>query len=384
MGKLVIDRGNFTDLTSVSNLFIDEYMPNTNGEFVKIYLYLLRLVSGHSTEITTDALADLLCFTESDVERGLSYWERLGLISLSRDEDMHVNGIRMEAYTTNKFYVKSILNSSGSQISARAVGDTFYGNYEDVNSEPALIESIAPANAIPAKRKYTSKEISAFSKDPRVQQLTFLAQTYLGKTLNSNDVNSILYMIDGLNLSSDFIEYLMEMCISSGNNTLGSIEKSAVNYYKRGITTIDDIKFDTKIRKSIYKSVFKIFGLTDQNAAKKDVNYISKWTETYNFSEDIIVEACNRTIEHTHTASFPYADTILKGWYNNGITELSQVEQLDEEHAKEVSEKFSSLQTSKASNKSCSASLKKFKNMDERTYDSIELEKMLLSSTNRK
>ena len=191
-------------------------------------------------------------------------------------------------------------------------------------------------------------------------------------------------MIDGLNLSSDFIEYLMEMCISSGNNTLGSIEKSAVNYYKRGITTIDDIKFDTKIRKSIYKSVFKIFGLTDQNAAKKDVNYISKWTETYNFSEDIIVEACNRTIEHTHTASFPYADTILKGWYNNGITELSQVEQLDEEHAKEVSEKFSSLQTSKASNKSCSASLKKFKNMDERTYDSIELEKMILSSTNRK
>mgnify|MGYP002565139387 CR=1 FL=1 len=171
---------------------------------------------------------------------------------------------------------------------------------------------------------------------------------------------------------------------TSGNNTLGSIEKSAVNYYKRGITTIDDIKFDTKIRKSIYKSVFKIFGLTDQNAAKKDVNYISKWTETYNFSEDIIVEACNRTIEHTHTASFPYADTILKGWYNNGITELSQVEQLDEEHAKEVSEKFSSLQTSKASNKSCSASLKKFKNMDERTYDSIELEKMLLSSTNRK
>ena len=143
MGKLVIDRGNFTDLTSVSNLFIDEYMPNANGEFVKIYLYLLRLVSGHSTEITTDALADLLCFTESDVERGLSYWERLGLISLSRDEDMHVNGIRMEAYTTNKFYVKSILNSSGSQVSARAVGDTFYGNYEDVNSEPALIESIA-------------------------------------------------------------------------------------------------------------------------------------------------------------------------------------------------------------------------------------------------
>ena len=72
MGKLVIDRGNFTDLTSVSNLFIDEYMPNANGEFVKIYLYLLRLVSVHGTERTTYALGELLCVTGGVVERGLS------------------------------------------------------------------------------------------------------------------------------------------------------------------------------------------------------------------------------------------------------------------------------------------------------------------------
>lgn len=31
--------------TSVSNTFIDEYMSDANGEFVKIYLYLLRLMN---------------------------------------------------------------------------------------------------------------------------------------------------------------------------------------------------------------------------------------------------------------------------------------------------------------------------------------------------
>ena len=31
-----------SQLTSVSNIFIDEFMPDANGEFVKIYLYLLR------------------------------------------------------------------------------------------------------------------------------------------------------------------------------------------------------------------------------------------------------------------------------------------------------------------------------------------------------
>ena len=54
MGKLVIDRGNFTDLTSVSNLFIDEYMPNANGEFVKIYLYLEQLRFGDDLHVECD------------------------------------------------------------------------------------------------------------------------------------------------------------------------------------------------------------------------------------------------------------------------------------------------------------------------------------------
>ncbi len=30
------------DVTLIPNRFLDEYMPRANGEFVKIYLYLLR------------------------------------------------------------------------------------------------------------------------------------------------------------------------------------------------------------------------------------------------------------------------------------------------------------------------------------------------------
>ena len=29
--------------TAVSDIFIDEYVPSANGDFVKVYLYLLRL-----------------------------------------------------------------------------------------------------------------------------------------------------------------------------------------------------------------------------------------------------------------------------------------------------------------------------------------------------
>lgn len=31
-----------TEVTVLSNLFIDNYMPKANGEFVKVYIYLLE------------------------------------------------------------------------------------------------------------------------------------------------------------------------------------------------------------------------------------------------------------------------------------------------------------------------------------------------------
>ena len=57
MCKLVLDRGSVAEFTSVSNIFMDEYMPRANGEFIKIYLHLLRLVNSNNDiadELTTE------------------------------------------------------------------------------------------------------------------------------------------------------------------------------------------------------------------------------------------------------------------------------------------------------------------------------------------
>ena len=42
-------------ITVVANEFIDQYMADANGEYVKVYLYLLRHEGG---EITVEAVAE--------------------------------------------------------------------------------------------------------------------------------------------------------------------------------------------------------------------------------------------------------------------------------------------------------------------------------------
>ena len=61
-------------LTGVPNVFLDHYMPGANGEYVKVYLYLLRALGDPSRELSVTGLADALDHTEGDILRALKYW----------------------------------------------------------------------------------------------------------------------------------------------------------------------------------------------------------------------------------------------------------------------------------------------------------------------
>ena len=63
--------------TLVSNRFIDELMAGASGEYVKVYLYLLR----HQDKAPGLAqVAEALHYTEGDVGRALAYWEKAGVL----------------------------------------------------------------------------------------------------------------------------------------------------------------------------------------------------------------------------------------------------------------------------------------------------------------
>ena len=80
------------NMTAVSNYFIDYYMPQANGEYVKLYLCLLRQVTDRDS-VSLEAIADLFDYTEKDVRRGLQYWADKGLLDLAFDEDGSISDL---------------------------------------------------------------------------------------------------------------------------------------------------------------------------------------------------------------------------------------------------------------------------------------------------
>ena len=170
MCKLVLDRGSIAEFTSVSNIFMDEYMPRANGEFIKIYLHLLRLVNSNNDiadELTTERIADKFNMLESDVIRALNYWAEQNLITLSYNSQNEISGITLESILRNRYIVKGI-TSTETNLLASASGQ----------SESIPVPE-STGHVIPAKRKYTPREILDFADNDTFNDVQLLAQTYL-------------------------------------------------------------------------------------------------------------------------------------------------------------------------------------------------------------
>ena len=59
-------------------------MAGASGEYVKVYLYLLR---HQQEEVSIGQIADALNHTEADVQRALAYWQRAGVLGTEVGEE---------------------------------------------------------------------------------------------------------------------------------------------------------------------------------------------------------------------------------------------------------------------------------------------------------
>ena len=64
----------------VENIFINEYMPQAPGDYVKVYLYGL-LYSGNGEAMTEKQMSRQLGMPGEKIDQAWAYWERQGLVS---------------------------------------------------------------------------------------------------------------------------------------------------------------------------------------------------------------------------------------------------------------------------------------------------------------
>ena len=222
MAMITLQNSRSAEITVLTNNFIDNYMPEANGEFVKVYIYLLRLLSDTSVPFSLEQMADHFFCTERDIVRALKYWEKENLLTLTYRNNEDIADI-----TLNIPPVKS--EALKPEISTVPISTD--------RQKTVPLESSAKPSAKSAS-SLSPDRVKELKQNDEIVQLLYIAEQYLGKTLTPTEMKKILFFYDELKFSPDLIEYLIEYSVSRGHKSIRYIETVALAWAEEGITTV--------------------------------------------------------------------------------------------------------------------------------------------------
>ena len=315
------------NFTPVSNIFIENYMPKARGEFVKVYLLMLKYNTSGEMGASSGVLASSLNLLESDILNALNYWNDEGvikLIPLDKMGNFSVEFVDLVEYSENK------------------------------NKEVNLLEAL---------NKTSTKDMLN-----DIEKL-------LGRPLSPKEMTTYLGWQDEFNFSSELILILLEYCVSKGKSDYRYIEKVAIAWHNMNITTIDDAQNYIKKTEDKWvkiRHILNYLGIKNPELMKPQEEMLEKWIVDYAFPLEVIEKACNICFQRLNRADFKYIDGILSSWNKSNLKTISAIEE------KEANYKNTQAKRNFTSPKPQEVNALKFNNFEAREYDYDSLEKKLL------
>lgn len=306
MKEIELSIENGANVTIISNSFIENYMADANGAFVKVYLYLLYLVQKNKAFSIVSA-CDFLGDTEKDVMRAISYWEKVGLISVKRSE---------------KTILSLILNQPSELDENKEIAHFLVKSSKEQEKKKEASESLFFASSF-------SNRCSCDSEcEDNLGLIIGVAEKYMERCFSPADYNLICDLYERMNFPSDLIIYLFEYCAGIGKTDTKYIEKVALRWADDGIHTVEEAMESTAKYNTNFNAVIKAFGLS-RSLGDAETQFVNKWLTSYKMPLEVIIEACGRALIYTGKPDFKYADAILKKWSDENCHNLEAIQKTD-------------------------------------------------------
>lgn len=319
---------NKINFTPVSNVFIEKYMPSARGEFIKVYLLLLKFTTTNEPGVNGEIIASKLNLLESDVMNALHYWNEQGVIKLNPIDKM--NNFNIE------FLPLDDIHSEGSS---------------NVNLLDTLLNNSETTGML--------KEI----------------EKILARPLSNKEMEMYLNWQKDFSFTSELILLLVEYCSSKGKNDYRYIEKVALSWHDMNIDSIEKAQNyikHTEDKWVKYRQILNYLGIKNTEMMKPQEDLLNKWLFTYKFDIKLIEKACDICFERLNRADFKYIDGILSKWFSDNIKTLEDVAIKDRNHKANYNNNNYNNKYKNNKNSNC------FNNFQGRNYDYNSLEKKLL------
>ena len=270
-----------TDSISMSKDAADKLISRGDGEAALVYLCILR----SDGDISPDKIAADLNLTKTAVEKAFTALSAMGLISAS-------------------------------------ISDT---------------------------PTYTASDIAKAMENPEFSFLYDEVENIFGTIFSPDEAKTLFNIYKNSQLPPEVILHMTQFFKNDVRRRYGPgrrlnmavLEKTAFEWYRMGIDTLDKAEDYIKKRDSAYSlegEIKRVLGIFDRKLVQNEKQYIDSWIEM-GFKADAVQIAYERTIGRLHNLSLPYMDKILLSWHSKGLHTAEEINSGDpyETRKKQVS-----------------------------------------------
>ncbi len=299
--------------TEIPDVFFSEYLSQANGDFVKVYLYLLFL-SKYDKDIKINDLSKKLVLPLKTIQDALKYWE-----------DEHLITRKNTGYVIN--------------------------NIQEIE----LYKVYKPKTSLSAEELQKSAE-----GQKRAKAIEHINAKYFSGLMPTSWYPDIELWFKKYNFDEEVMIALFGYCFDRSALHRNYIQTVASAWNKNNIKTFNDLDIyyekQEKIN-TIANTISKKLGLK-RNLSQYEFAYVEKWVVDFKYGLDIIEIALKRTTSKSNP-SFDYLDKLLTDWHDRGFKTTKEIENFINE-MKQKNKNIQKLEKSTGYSK-----------YDQRTYDNL-------------
>jgi DnaD/phage-associated family protein len=271
----------FSD-TLLPDIFITEYMPSMDSDFLKVYIHCLFL-SKHNKQVTTKELSKKLEIEVDKVKNALIYLESVGLI-YRKESNNSIVMTDLKEKEINKMYRPKTTSTP----------------------EEAVFSS--------TRNKKRNEIVSAINN--KFFQGLMAPSWY-------TDIDS---WFDKYQFEEDVMFMLFQYCYDHNKFSKNYIVTVAESWNRKNIHNEIDLgnymtEYDSF--KDIRGKIVKKLKLT-RNLTEYEDKFVEKWFVTFKYDFEIVEMALKKTTSKTNP-NFNYIDAIISEWNKNGLRTKEEI-----------------------------------------------------------
>lgn len=312
-----LEQSDITSLFSTTllpDIFFSEYLSQSSGDYIKVYLYILFL-SKYGKDIKLNDLSKKLALPLNTIQEALKYWEELEVIT-KKGTGFIVNNL--QEIELRKLYNPKVSLSA-----------------EDIERNE--------------KNKYRAGSIEAINS------------TFFQGLMSPSWYADISIWFDKYGFDEQVMIALFSYCLKRSALHKNYVQVVADAWSKHNVKTYGDLEAYFQRQESlqkIEKAIQKKLGI-NRPLTEYEKAYIEKWTVDFSYSLDIIEIALKRTTSKSNF-SFDYLDKIITDWNNNDLKTPDDVQNFLLQHKKQMK------------NKKELEKKVKYNNFEQRSYDNFD------------